>query len=218
MAVDGSGSAAASAKSVASSTIVADLGRQRGLDLVGEDPGVAQLRAEGRQRVVRLRSAASSSSERYFVCWSSERVAGQPGDLGLDERGALAGACPGDRLAGRRVAGQDVRAVDDDARASRSPAARSATSSTASLALRRRHADRVAVVLDDEDERQLVDRRRSSGPRGRRPGSTMPSPMIVSATWPVLRIFAARAIPTAWSSWVATGDETDRMFRARASP
>ena len=36
-----------------------------------------------------------------------------------------------------------------------------------------------------------------------------PSPIEVIATWPVLRILAASAIPTAWSSWVATGDETD---------
>ena len=32
------------------------------------------------------------------------------------------------------------------------------------------------------------------------------------ATWPVLRILAASAIPTACSSWVATGDETDTML------
>ena len=33
--------------------------------------------------------------------------------------------------------------------------------------------------------------------------------MLAIATWPVLRILAASAIPTAWSSWVATGDDTD---------
>ena len=40
-----------------------------------------------------------------------------------------------------------------------------------------------------------------------------PSPIDVSATWPVLRIFAASAIPTAWSICVATGDDSEtRLF------
>jgi len=38
-----------------------------------------------------------------------------------------------------------------------------------------------------------------------------PSPIVVRATWPVPRILAARAIPTAWRSWVATGEETDTI-------
>ena len=41
------------------------------------------------------------------------------------------------------------------------------------------------------------------------PWLLLPSPIDVIATWPVLRIFAASAIPTAWSIWVATGDDTD---------
>jgi len=36
--------------------------------------------------------------------------------------------------------------------------------------------------------------------------------MLAIATCPVLRIFAARAIPTACSNWVATGELTDTML------
>ena len=40
-----------------------------------------------------------------------------------------------------------------------------------------------------------------------------PSPIEVIATWPVLRIFAASAIPTAWSICVATGEDSEtRLF------
>ena len=39
--------------------------------------------------------------------------------------------------------------------------------------------------------------------------ATSPRPSLAIATWPVLRILAARAMPTACSSCVATGDETD---------
>ena len=93
-----------------------DLGRQARLDLVGQHAGVAELLAEARQRVAARVSASSSSAERYLVCWSSDECAGQPGHLGLDERRAVAGAGPRDRVARRRVAGQHVRAVDDHAR------------------------------------------------------------------------------------------------------
>ena len=41
------------------------------------------------------------------------------------------------------------------------------------------------------------------------PWLLLPSPIVVIATWPVFRILAARAIPTAWSNWVATGDDTE---------
>ena len=47
------------------------------------------------------------------------------------------------------------------------------------------------------------------------PWLALPSPIEVIATWPVLRIFAASAIPTAWSICVATGDESEtRLFSA----
>ena len=84
-------------------------------------------------------------------------MAGQAGDLGLDERGAIAGPGPGDRVARGRVAGQDVVAVHDHAG---DAVARRAIGHVGARHLaRHRDADRVAVVLDDEDERQLVDRR-----------------------------------------------------------
>ncbi len=41
------------------------------------------------------------------------------------------------------------------------------------------------------------------------PWFELPSPMIATATWSVLRVLAARAMPTAWRIWVATGDDTD---------
>jgi hypothetical protein len=41
-----------------------------------------------------------------------------------------------------------------------------------------------------------------------------PSPIVVSATWPVLRSFAASAMPTAWSICVATGDESETRLLA----
>ena len=77
-----------------------------------------------------------------------------------------------------------------------------------------RHGDRVAVVLDDVDHRQLVDageverlvevalvRRALAqvGDRDRRP---------------CLRSLAAQAMPVACRICVATGDETDRMLRS----
>gem|GEM_PF-6889150 len=47
------------------------------------------------------------------------------------------------------------------------------------------------------------------------PWLELPSPIEVIATWPVFRILAARAIPTAWSIWVATGEEREtRLFSA----
>ena len=45
------------------------------------------------------------------------------------------------------------------------------------------------------------------------PWFELPSPIDVIATWPVFRILAASAIPTAWSIWVATGDDSEtRLF------
>ena len=62
-----------------------------------------------------------------------------------------------DRLARGRVAREDVRPVHDDARDA--VAGRPRRDVRDRHLHRRRHADGVAVVLDHEDERQLVDRR-----------------------------------------------------------
>ncbi len=44
------------------------------------------------------------------------------------------------------------------------------------------------------------------------PWLALPSPSELIATWPVFRIFAASAMPTAWSIWVATGDESETRW------
>ena len=41
------------------------------------------------------------------------------------------------------------------------------------------------------------------------PWFELPSPIVAIATWPVRRILAASAIPTACRIWVATGDDTE---------
>ena len=77
--------------------------------------------------------------------------------LALDERRPLTGSCPLDALAHRRLDGEDVVPVDDRGR--HPEAARPVGDVRRRLALRRRHRDRDAVVLADEDERHLPQHR-----------------------------------------------------------
>ena len=133
----------------------AELGRERGLHLVGQDARLEQLRAEDRQRVVglALRELVLGAVLRLLVVG---RVRGEPGHLRLDEGRAAAASRAVDGLAARRIAGEDVGAVHDDAG---DPVAGRAHGDVLDRQLLLgRDADRVAVVLDDEHERQLVDR------------------------------------------------------------
>ena len=135
-----------------------DLGVEARLDLVGQDAGVAQLR---RGSAAAGRGPARRPAPPRSGTWSAGRPTSAP-----VSRVTLASISVGPSPArarstasrAARVAGQHVDAVDDDARDPVARRARSATSATDDLH-RRRHADRVAVVLDHEDERQLVDRR-----------------------------------------------------------
>jgi len=133
-----------------------DLGGDRRFELFTEYACVAELLAEARQRILLLELGELLCGA-VFRLLVVRGVGGEPDDLRLDERGAVAAAGAVHCLFRRLVAAQHVRAVDDDAG--------DAVAGSASRHVRQSqllgdgHADRVAVVLDAQDERQLVDRR-----------------------------------------------------------
>ncbi len=131
-----------------------DLGAEPLLDLVGQHAKGAQLVGEERQRVLCLepRDLLRIAIAALVVV---RRVAGQAHDAGLDQRGALAGTCSLMGIPRGRIAAQDVSTLHGHAgeSVSRGPS----RDREAGDLLVQRDADRVAVVLADEDHRQLVD-------------------------------------------------------------
>ena len=138
-----------------------DLGRDRGLGLVRRARPASRSWSRKRGSGSWLRELGELLLGPVLRLLVVRGVAGQADDLGLDERRALARAAPA-RRPPRAPGSRRARPTPSTTTPGIAVAGRAVGDVLGRpAACADGHADRVAVVLDDEDERQLVDRRRS---------------------------------------------------------
>src|SRR6266545_2465283 len=134
--------------------LVLHLGAKLLVTLVGQQADGPQLRGEADERILALQRL-DLGRVAIAALVVVRRVAGEPHHHGLDQGRTLAPSSPLVGFPRGRVAAQRIGAVHGHAREAVS--LRSYRHALATDLLVERDADRVAVVLADEDDRQLVD-------------------------------------------------------------